>query len=140
MFFSFGPNEHPARLVASVIRGLLAGERVSCTDGEQVRDFMYVRDTARAFVAVLESKFHGDINIASGNSMTIRELVTQVAGKLDAGDRVDFAALARQPNDPPRITADISRLRDQVAWTSDRSIESAIDETIAWWKKQGIST
>jgi nucleoside-diphosphate-sugar epimerase len=136
IFFSFGPNEHPKRLVPAVIRALLVGERAECSDGEQLRDFMYVEDLAAAFVAVLDSNFCGDINIASGNAMPIRRLVTRIAEKLHAVDRVDFGARPRQSGEPDSITADVSRLTEQVGYSSHTTIESAIDESIAWWRQQ----
>ena len=97
---------------------------------------MYVEDLASAFVAVLDSDFRGDINIASGNAMPIKRLVTRIAEKLHAVDRVDFGARPRQSGEPDSITANVSRLTEQVGFASDRTIESAIDESIAWWQQQ----
>lgn len=136
VFFSFGPHEHRQRLVPDIINALLAGGRAACSDGDQVRDFIYVRDLADAFVAVLGSDFCGDINLASGSSMTIRELATMIGDKLDAGSRIDFGARKRQHGDPDSITADTSRLMNSVGWTPTRSIDAAMDETIAWWRDQ----
>ena len=136
VFFSFGPFERPERLVPSVIRALLVGDRASCRDGDLVRDFMYVRDVANAMVAVLDHAFCGDINIASGSAMTIEALVNRIACRLNAKDRVDFKKRSRRSDDPPEITADISRLRDTIAWTPRYDLDSAIDETIAWWRNQ----
>ena len=136
VFFSFGPYEHPRRLVPSVVAALLAGRRAACSDGEQLRDFIYVRDLASAIAAVLDSEFRGDINTASGTALTIKELVLEIAGRLGAEDRVDFGALARQDGEPPRISADVSRLRDSVGWTPRYSLGAALDETIAWWRQQ----
>lgn len=139
IFYSFGPHEHPQRLIAAVILALLDRKRAACSDGEQLRDFMYVRDLADAFVAVLESSFCGDINLASGQVISIKELVTLIAKKMHAIELVDFGARAMQAGEPPIIGADTSRLRESVGWTSKYDIESALDETIAWWKKQGSS-
>lgn len=135
MFFSFGPNEHPQRLMPAIIRALLSGGRAACSDGKQIRDFMYVRDMANALVAVLDSGFTGDINIASGQPTTIKDLVTLFADQLDARNRVDFGKRPRQDDEPPRITADVSRLRNTVGWESTHDIASAIDETIQFWNR-----
>ncbi len=140
IFFSFGPHEHRSRLIPDVILSLLRGERASCSDGEQLRDFMYVDDMASAFAAVLQSEHSGDINIASGNSMTIKQLVTMFSQRLGAVDRVDFGARPRQPGEAPRLTADVSQLLEGIGWNPERTIESAIDETIAWWQQQGKTT
>ena len=136
VFFTFGPFERPERLVPSIILPLLAGERAACTDGEQVRDFMYVADTADALVAVLDDDFCGDINIASGQSVTLKDLITSIGDKLDAGNRIDFGKRKRQPGEAPRITAETKRLSDIVGWQPQHTLDAALDETIAWWRAQ----
>lgn len=136
VFFSFGPHERRERLVPAVINALLSGNRAKCSDGSLIRDFMYVNDVAGAMVATLDSDFEGDINIASGQDMTLGELVERIASRLDATDRVDFGRYPRRSNDPQRITADNSQLIDAVGWTLEYDLDSAIDDTIAWWRKQ----
>jgi nucleoside-diphosphate-sugar epimerase len=134
LFLSFGPHERPERLVPAVIRALLAGERARCVDGSLERDFMYVKDVADAMVAVLDSDFTGDINIASGQPRTFAEIVNRIAVRLDAADRVDFGHYPRRPDDPQKITADSSRLSRIIGWSPEYDLDSAIDETIDWWQ------
>jgi nucleoside-diphosphate-sugar epimerase len=139
VFFSFGPGERAERLVPTVIRALLADDRAKCGDGSLLRDFMYVTDVANAMVAVLDSDFEGDINIASGAALSLEELVSRIATKLAAADRVDFGHYPRRPDDPQKISADISRLRDVIGWSPEYDLDSAIDNTIAWWKKRSTT-
>jgi nucleoside-diphosphate-sugar epimerase len=136
VFFSFGPHERKERLVPAVNLALLAGDRAKCSDGSLIRDFMYVPDVAQAMVAVLDSTFCGDINIASGEAESLQNIVNRIAVRLDAEDRVDFNHYPRRPDDPDKITADVSRLRDVIGWTPEYDLDSAIDKTIAWWKTQ----
>ena len=138
VFFSFGPHERAERLVPVVIHTLLAGERAKCVDGSLVRDFMYVPDIASAMVAVLDANFCGDINIASGKPVTFEDLITRIAARLDAADRVDFGHYPRQPDDPQKITADVSRLAGEVGWAPEHDLDSAIDKTIDWWRNNAI--
>lgn len=136
IFFPFGPYEHPERLVPSVIRALLAGGRAACSDGEQIRDFVYVRDAASALVAVLDHEFCGDVNIASGRPVPLKDLVHLIADRLNARDRVDFGRRARQDSEPPLLLADVSRLKDVIGWSPSYELEKGVDETIAWWRRQ----
>ncbi len=136
VFFSFGPFERPERLVPTVINALLTGDRAKCSDGSLLRDYMYIEDVASAIVAVLDHEFSGDINIASGQAMTLEELVNCIASKLDAADRVDFGHYPRRPEDPQKISADNSRLGETIAWVPRYDLDSAIDKTIAWWRNQ----
>lgn len=139
VFFSFGPGEREERLVPAVIRALLAGERAKCSDGSLLRDFMYVPDVANAMVAVLDSDFGGDINIASGETLTLEKFVNRIATKLNMADRVDFDHYPRRLDDPQEISADISRLRDTIGWSREYDLDSAIDRTIAWWKERSTT-
>src|SRR5258708_26613521 len=68
IFFPYGPNERPDRLISSVIDGIAAGREVACTEGTQVRDFMHVADVGKAFVELLDSGVEGPVNIASGTT------------------------------------------------------------------------
>ena len=59
VFFLYGPNEHPQRLVSSVIRSLLEGEPAPCSHGRQIRDYLHVQDVADGLVALLDSDVAG---------------------------------------------------------------------------------
>lgn len=134
IFHLYGPHEHRSRLVPSVILSLLNGERALCTHGRQIRDFLHVCDTASAFVSLLDSEVAGSVDIASGIPVTIREVVHCIADQLGCHDAIEFGALPSSGNDPPRLTADIGRLRHDVRWQPHASLEAGIAATIQWWK------
>ena len=97
-----------------MILSLLRGERARCTHGRQLRDFLHVQDVAEAFIALLNSAVAGAVNIGSGEPVTIRSIVGQIARRLEAEDRVDFGAIESAPTDPPAVIANAQRLREQV--------------------------
>jgi nucleoside-diphosphate-sugar epimerase len=135
IFFLFGPHEHPERLVSSVICSLLRGNLAKCTTGEQERDFMHVASAASAFVALLESGVEGPVNVASGRGMTVKELVTKIGEKIGRCDLIRFGERPAPPDDPPRLIANISRLRDEVRWPVRDSLDADLDNTIQWWRE-----
>jgi nucleoside-diphosphate-sugar epimerase len=134
IFFLFGPHEHPARLVSSVSRALLAGERAPPSHGQLVRDFIHVADAADAFAALLASDVVGPVNIASGEPRTIASVLNVVCDIVDRPDLLKIDALQMPANDPPFLVADIRRLRDDVAWRPTRTLEQGIAETVEWWR------
>ena len=97
---------------------------------------MYVADMAGALVAVLDHDYRGDINIASGREITLKDLISRIGNRLDAIERIDFGKRERRPGEPPRITADTRRLNDIVGWRPHYALDEALDETIAWWRAQ----
>jgi nucleoside-diphosphate-sugar epimerase len=133
IFFLYGPHEHPDRLVASVIRALLRGEFARCSHGNQIRDFLHVQDVAAAFVALLESDVTGPVNIASGQPVSIREVVDQIAAHFGRRDLVHLGAVPTPADEPPFLVADIRRLREQAGWQPKFNLESGLEQTIQWW-------
>jgi nucleoside-diphosphate-sugar epimerase len=132
IFFLYGPGEHPDRLVSGVVRGLLAEEEVPTTDGLQRRDFMHVRDVASAFVALLASDVTGPLNIASGEAVAIRDLVTMIAEVAGGLDRVRFGALPQRPGEPALIVGAVRRLTDEVGFRPAIGLADGIADVVAW--------
>lgn len=136
LFFLYGEYESSRRLVASVINSLLQDKFADCSHGEQIRDFMYVRDVADAFVALIDSQVEGCVNIASGEPTTIKSVVSSLADNLNRSEKVRFGTLPTAPDEPLSIVADVARLRDEVGWKPRFSLSQGIEATIEWWKKQ----
>ncbi|MCX6030220.1 MAG: NAD(P)-dependent oxidoreductase [Chloroflexi bacterium] len=135
IFFLYGPHEHPARLVAAVIRALLRREPARCSHGDQVRDFLHVSDVAGAFVALLNSAVSGPVNVASGQPISIRDLVYRIAAKLGRADLIQLGAVPTPANEPPLLVADVRRLRDEVGWRPAYDLETGLARTIDWWRE-----
>jgi nucleoside-diphosphate-sugar epimerase len=138
IFFPYGPYEHPSRLVSSVTCALLEGRPAPCTSGEQKRDFIYVGDVAGAFVALLNSNIEGAVNIGSGRSVSVKDVVTRIAKRLDRMDLLRLGALSSQQSEPPLVVADIRRLENEVRWHSTMSLDAGIGATIDWWRARQV--
>jgi len=137
IFFTFGPSEDGRRLVASVVRSLLAGEPAACTEGRQVRDFLYVDDVASGIVALLESPVTGPVNIASGQAISVADLATRIGAVLGRPELVRLGARPTPPGESPLVVADVTRLRDEVGWAPAYTLDRALETTVAWWRTQG---
>jgi nucleoside-diphosphate-sugar epimerase len=136
IFFTFGPGEHPNRLVASVIRSLLAGQPAECTHGRQVRDFLHVEDVADALVTLLESPVTGPVNIGSGEPLSVADLARRVGDLMGRPDLIRLGARATSMEEPPLVVADVTRLRTEVGWRPRHTLESGLEATIRWWREQ----
>lgn len=134
IFSLYGPHENHLRLVPTVIKALLKNKVARCSRGDQLRDYLYVKDVASAFAALLESEFKGPANIASGKAVTVREVVNTVAEKLGRVDSIRFGALPDKPDDPPVIIADNRRLIQDIGWTPEYDLSKGLDETISYWQ------
>jgi nucleoside-diphosphate-sugar epimerase len=136
IFFLYGPHEPEGRLIPLVIQHVLRGEPALCSHGSQIRDYLYIEDAAEALVTILDSELQGPINVASGEPITIRDLVTRAAGRLGRPDLIRLGAMAPRPTDVPLLLADTSRLRAEVGWQPRVTLEQGLDRTIEFWRGQ----
>ena len=134
VFFLYGPHERPQRLVSSVVTALLTERAATCSEGNQIRDFLYVQDVASAFAAILDSTVEGPLNVGSGTHVSVRDVVTAIADKLGRRQLVQFNARKSDQNDPPLLIAETRRLRDEVGWCPQFTLSDGLDRTIAWWR------
>lgn len=140
VFFLYGPREHPNRLVSSVILALLEERDADSTIGTQVRDFLHVDDVAGAFVALLGSDVTGPVNVASGHTTTIRDLVLEIGEQVGLPYRVRLGARPLPPSDPAQIVADVTRLRDEVGFEPTFELREGLADTIDWWRRRRDET
>jgi len=134
IFFVYGPHEHPDRLVPSVIRSLLANEPARCSHGNQIRDYLFVQDVADAFVTLLESEVTGPVNIASGQAIALKEIVTKIGILVGKPELIRLGAIPPAPTDVPLVVADVERLHRLTTWRPKVDLDSGLLETIDWWR------
>jgi nucleoside-diphosphate-sugar epimerase len=136
IFLCYGPGEDRRRLIPSVIRSLLAGEEARVSDGRQWRDLIHTDDLARAFVELLDSEVRGTVNVASGEALQLAEAVTMIAAEAGRPELLRLGALPRREGDPPKLLADVARLREEVGFRPRIGLEQGIRETVAWWRER----
>jgi nucleoside-diphosphate-sugar epimerase len=134
VFFLYGPNEHPARLVPSIVLSLLRNVPADVRLGVQMRDFLYSKDVAAALVALLRSDVTGAVNIGSGVPITIHEIAHKIGVKLGRSELINYGGVETSKHEPPLILADSRRLGREVGWKSEYTLDDGLDETIAWWR------
>jgi len=136
IFFVYGPNDYPSKLVSSVTRSLLQGNPALCSHGNQIRDYLYVQDVADAFVEILKSDVQGPVNIASGIPVSLKEIIYKVAEKLERKDLIRLGALPSSPDEPDLIVGSVSRLSNEVGWQPKYDLDKGLDNTIIVLREQ----
>jgi nucleoside-diphosphate-sugar epimerase len=132
IFFLYGPHEAPERLIPSVIVPLLRGEPALVGEGLAERDFMHVADVAEALVVALDSQHVGALNIATGTTRSLRDVVLEIAVQLHRPDLVRLGARPTPAAEPPRLSATIWHLA-ALGFTPRFDLAAGLAQTIAWW-------
>lgn len=137
IFNVYGPYDHPKRLVSSVICSLIQNQPALCSHGNQLRDYLYVQDVANAFASLLENQnITGAINIASGQPITVKEVVYKIAEQLGKTNLLRLGAIHPSVNEPPLFVANVNRLVEEVSFLPRYSLDTSLEQTIQWWNKK----
>lgn len=142
-FNHVGPRQSPAFVAPSVAKQIAeieAGRRLNQLEMgnmESERDIMDVRDTVRAYRALMASAQPGvPYNVCSGTATSIRSLVDLFVSKAHVKITVTQAPARFRPNDTPLILGDRSRIQNDTGWTPQIPLERTVDDLLAYWRQQ----
>ena len=135
LFWAYGPADNEARLVPSLIRKMLSGERHAMTRGDQIWDYVYIDDVIEAVVRVAKSpNAEGVFNLGSGHPKRLRAIAEQIAILAGKASLLGLGELPYQPDQVMHLQADISRLRAATGWEPKVGMEEGLKKTVAWYK------
>ena len=110
LFHLYGEGEKPGRLVSYVRSQLEKNEFVELTSGHQIRDFMDVADAGAAIAIAAHGNQTSVINICSGNPVTVKHLVEQIADEYGRRHLLRFAHKSNNSFDPPYVVGVPTRI------------------------------
>ncbi|WP_209787562.1 NAD-dependent epimerase/dehydratase family protein [Ensifer adhaerens] len=103
LFYLFGEGEDERRLFPYLRAQLSAGNPVELTSGNQIRDFMDVRDAGKQIADIGLGDKTGPVNICSGTPVTVRQIAERVADEYNRRDLLRFGARPDNLVDPPCV-------------------------------------
>jgi dTDP-glucose 4,6-dehydratase len=140
---NYGPYQFPEKLIPLVILNAIEGKSLPVYgDGLNVRDWLYVRDHCTAIWAIMKRGMRGNTyNIGGGAEMPNIRLVEMICDILDevhGGDkgksyRELITFVKDRPGHDRRYAIDFTRLRSELGWLPEESLETGIYKTIGWY-------
>jgi UDP-glucose 4-epimerase len=135
----YGPNDKPTTGLMYVINSLLDGKKPGLTPCEQVWDYLYVRDCARALLLAAESGTHGAVYpIGSGQARPLRQYFECIRDLIDPSLPLGLGDKGYAPNQVMHLCADISALSKDTGFKPAYSFADGIKETIDWCRSQRV--
>ena len=141
---NFGPYQFPEKFIPLLIIKARDGEPLPVYGrGENIRDWLFVEDHARALACVLcEGQIGGSYGIGGGNEVRnievahmICDLIDEMAEPLPGGAprRSLITFVPDRPGHDLRYAIDASKMRDELAWQPQHSFDQALQRTVAWY-------
>jgi len=146
---NYGPLQFPEKLIPLCITKALNGERIPLYgQGENVRDWLYVEDHARALYLILTRGRVGErYNIGGGCERRNIDITTQICSLLDEMNPTSpyrrphknlITFVADRPGHDYRYAMDYSKLTKELGWTPQTSLEDGLRETVRWYLSNQI--
>lgn len=140
---NYGPYHFPEKLIPLMIVNALAGKPLPVYgDGQQVRDWLYVKDHCSAIRRVLEGGTLGEVyNVGGWNEKPNLEIVLTVCTLLDElrprADGVSYAEQVKYVTDRPghdrRYAIDASKIERELNWKPAETFATGIRKTVEWY-------
>jgi len=139
-FNVFGPRQDPSSEYAAVvpifISRLLEGRGATIYgDGEQSRDFTYVKNVVDANLLAARSGGAGGemVNIACGSKYTINDLYSRIKALVGRGEEPVYEA--SRPGDVKHSQADVTKARELLGFSCSVSFEEGLKKTVEWYQR-----
>lgn len=142
-FNQIGPGQSQEFVASSLGRQMAEAElrgadRLEMTVGNVSarRDFTDIRDSAQAYVSMVEKGLTGTYNLCSGKALKIEELIERMgsSSRLAVELRVDPELV--RPSDPPLVVGSSRRLHDEAGWQPRIPIAQTAADILDWWRER----
>jgi UDP-glucose 4-epimerase len=134
-FNPYGPNElhePETHAIPNFIRAAIERKPIPLFwKGEQVRDFIYVDDLARAHTAVLPLSGLQYFNVGSDTGTKIIDAVNEI---MDIAGETPIEQLGERPGDVPESYAWSKKLADTTGWRAQVSLREGLERTVEWFR------
>jgi len=135
LFSTYGPFDHPRRLVPRVIAGALSGQPLSLSRPGIVRDWIFVDDMVDLFVQAAQNagRLAGRVfNAGSGIPVDLGEIVDTVLRLTGSRAQPQWGVFRAPDHDDHPWVADTTQTFGQFAWRPATSLEEGLRATIDW--------
>ena len=122
-----------AAVIPNFISSILEGVQPEIYgDGEQTRDFVYVKDVVKANINAAESDYNGIVNVASGEKLSVNQLYEIIKTTLNSDLEPEY--LPERQGDIKHSLADVSNMIKINCKIDSKDFESQLIETVNWFK------
>lgn len=132
----YGAFDLERTMIMSAIHKLAAKETAEFSKAEQLWDYLYVKDAARAFYLVAAYGKDGAVYpLGSGTTRPLKEYIFTIWDKMDREGQISLGAIPYTKNQVMYLCADLSELTKDTGFVPEYTFEEGMEETIQWYRK-----
>jgi len=126
----YGPGDNNSMIMAC-INSIMNNEHFDTTKGDQLWDYLFSEDCAKAFLLIAEKGKNGAVyTVGSGNAIPLKNYVETIRDIINPNFKIGFGNIDYYPNQVMYLCADISDLTTDTGFKPNISFEEGIKRTI----------
>ena len=132
-FLVFGERQNKNRFLPYLIENCIKNNKFDVSPGEQIRDYLYIKDFNKALIKALDTpKAYGEvINIASGIPISIKDVILSVKNIIGKGDP-KFGGKGYRKGESMELYANIKKAKRILDWEPEVDFKKALTKVIDW--------
>ena len=135
----YGPYDGLHTMVMSGIASMVEGKKASYTKGEQMWDYLYSKDAAKAFYLAATKGRDGTVYpIGSGTVRPLADYIKSIRDAVDPSLPIGFGEIDYYPGQVMYLCADTESLKADTGFEPDYTFEEGIAETVEWYRKEFV--
>ncbi len=138
-FNTFGPRQSPRAIIPTIILQAMNNQTIKLGNLKPTRDFLFVENTANAFIEVMKSKdlFGKVVNVGSGDEISIKKLANQIKKILNSKSKIieDKERIRVKSSEVLRLKCDNGLIKKNTNWKISINFKKGLIKTIDWFKK-----
>ena len=117
-----------------VIKKCLNNEKFKCSNGKQIRDFIYVDDVVSLIKkSLLKDELKGIYNIGSGKPITVRKVISTIV-KINGAGKPIYGSIKLRKDEPIKLYPNMKKTCKNFQWKAKTDIYSGLKKTIKFYK------
>lgn len=136
----YGPYQKFDRLIPHVIKSCIKNKKFECSDGLQLRDFLYVDDLVTLFNKIINNRVinYGIYNVGSGSPISVRKIIKIINNYIKKGSPV-FGKIKMRSDETKILYPCISKISKVYKWKPKTNIFSGLKKTIKHYRKNIVN-
>ncbi|RPG95898.1 MAG: NAD(P)-dependent oxidoreductase [Candidatus Pelagibacter sp. TMED165] len=135
LYLVYGPKQDLNRLIPITIMNALKKVKFNCSEGKQLRDFVYIDDLINAIVKTFKNeKSNGEIiNVGSGNPISVKKLIIKIC-KLANGGNPQFGKVSLRKDEIFKLYPSLKKVKKILNWQAKVNLDKGLKKTIKYYK------
>ncbi len=130
----YGPNQSVNRLIPIVITSCLKNKKFNCSEGKQLRDFIYVNDLINLMNKIIFSKkkISGIFNVGSGKPVSVKHIIKLINKKIKKGFP-QYGKVEMRKDESINYYPSLKKIKTTLSWKVRTSLNSGLIKTIRYY-------